>query len=171
MIYVTHDQVEAMTLADRIVVFSKGHIEQVGPPLELYRNPSNRFVAEFIGSPKMNVLSCSKPGQGGEAFLPSGKSVKTARKLKNDNPSHLLGIRPEHITVVPEKEGTVVGTVGVSEHLGSDTFVYLDIEGNNSIIIRMQGDVDIHVGQRLGAYFDPEQLHLFDNNDKTITTS
>lgn len=171
MIYVTHDQVEALTLADRIVVFSGGHIEQLGPPLELYHNPSNRFVAEFIGSPKMNFIACAKPGTNGTAHLPSGGTVKTDRKLKNQNAAHYLGIRPEHITIVPESEATVVGTVGVGEHLGSDTFVYLDVPNTETLIIRLQGDVGITVGQKLGIRFDPEQIHLFDEKENSITTT
>ncbi len=171
MIYVTHDQVEAMTLADRIVVFSGGRIEQVGPPLELYRNPNNRFVAQFIGSPKMNVIPCPEPGTAPEAPLPLGRKVRTSRKLKNNNPVHFVGIRPEHITIVPENEATLVGTVGVGEHLGSDTFVYLDVDAATSLIIRLQGDVDVKVGQTLGIYFDPNQVHLFDKDEKTVTTS
>ena len=107
MIYVTHDQVEAMTMADKIVVLNGGRIEQVGSPLELYRAPRNRFVAGFIGSPRMNFL------EGPEAE-------------KHD--AHTIGIRPEHITPSPS-EGAWKGRVGVSEHLGSDTFLHVHMEG------------------------------------------
>jgi multiple sugar transport system ATP-binding protein len=103
MIYVTHDQVEAMTMADKIVVLRAGNIEQVGSPLELYRTPRNTFVAGFIGSPKMNLIE----GRSGGS---------TAR--------HTIGIRPEHIDCLRAK-GTWKGTVGVSEHLGSDTFFHV----------------------------------------------
>ena len=103
MIYVTHDQVEAMTMADKIVVLQAGVIEQVGTPLELYHTPGNVFVAGFIGSPKMNIFSGSE-----------------AEKLG----AHTAGVRPEHIDI-DLSDGTWKGTVGVAEHLGSDTFVHV----------------------------------------------
>ena len=105
MVYVTHDQIEAMTLADKIVVLRDGLVEQIGAPLEIYRRPANTFVAGFIGSPKMNLI------EGAEA-------------AKHN--AHTIGIRPEHLDVV-EAGGTYVGRVGVSEHLGSDTFFHVHI--------------------------------------------
>jgi multiple sugar transport system ATP-binding protein len=107
MIYVTHDQVEAMTMADKIVVLQAGNIEQVGSPLELYRQPRNLFVAGFIGSPKMNLIEGAEAAKHG---------------------AHTIGIRPEHIAV-SEGEGTWSGVVGVSEHLGSDTFFHIQATG------------------------------------------
>ena len=105
MIYVTHDQVEAMTMADRIVVLNNGIIEQVGTPLELYRNPKNIFVAGFIGSPKMNLIK-------GE--------------FASENNAYCVGIRPEHIYIT-DKEGDLFGEIKMSESLGSDTFVHVEI--------------------------------------------
>ena len=120
MIYVTHDQVEAMTMADKIVVLHAGHIEQVGSPLDLYRAPRNLFVAGFIGSPKMNFI------EGAEA-------------AKHN--AHTIGVRPEHITV-SASEGLWSGVVGVSEHLGSDTFFHIHETGlGNSITVRADGEV------------------------------
>ncbi len=107
MIYVTHDQVEAMTMADKIVVLRAGNIEQVGSPLELYRAPRNLFVAGFIGSPKMNLIDGAAAAEYG---------------------AHTIGIRPEHIAVSPD-HGKWRGRVGVSEHLGSDTFFYVEDTG------------------------------------------
>ncbi|RMF34982.1 MAG: ABC transporter ATP-binding protein, partial [Alphaproteobacteria bacterium] len=123
MIYVTHDQVEAMTMADKIVVLNAGVIEQVGSPLELYRAPRNLFVAGFIGSPRMNFLT------GAEA-------------AKHD--AHTIGIRPEHIAV-SASEGRWQGRAGVSEHLGSDTFIHVHVDGQaEPLTVRAGGDVDFH---------------------------
>lgn len=141
MIYVTHDQVEAMTMADKIVVLQAGRIEQVGSPLELYRSPRNRFVAGFIGSPKMNFL------EGEEAS-------------KHD--AHAIGIRPEHI-VTSSTEGTWQGRIGVSEHLGSDTFFHVHMEGRSEpITVRAGGEVDMHHGDTIYLTPDAERIHRFD---------
>src|SRR5262249_11998504 len=107
MVYVTHDQVEAMTMADRIVVLNAGNIEQFGTPIELYRSPANRFVAGFIGSPKMNFVD------GAEAAKHGGAAI---------------GVRPEHLQV-SASAGLWKGTVGVAEHLGSDTFLHVNVDG------------------------------------------
>ncbi|KEO61446.1 ABC transporter ATP-binding protein [Thioclava indica] len=139
MVYVTHDQVEAMTMADKIVVLHAGVIEQVGSPLELYRSPRNKFVAGFIGSPKMNFV------EGAEA-------------AKHN--AHTIGIRPEHINV-SATEGAWKGTVGVSEHLGSDTFLHVDTEFG-LINVRGGGEIDLHAGDDVWLSPDLSQLHKFD---------
>ncbi|MEP3279625.1 MAG: TOBE domain-containing protein, partial [Stappiaceae bacterium] len=140
-VYVTHDQVEAMTMADKIVVLQAGVVEQVGSPLELYRNPRNRFVAGFIGSPKMNLF------EGPEA-----------EKLN----AHAIGIRPEHIDV-STTEGTWQGTVGVAEHLGSDTFLHIHgIQGCDPMTVRAGGEVDVHHGDTVYLTPNPSQIHKFD---------
>ncbi|MBV6658730.1 MAG: ABC transporter ATP-binding protein [Devosiaceae bacterium] len=141
MIYVTHDQVEAMTMADKIVVLQAGRIEQVGSPLELYREPRNRFVAGFIGSPKMNFL------EGEEA-------------AKHD--AHAIGVRPEHITA-SATEGLWKGSIGVSEHLGSDTFFHVHMEGRNEpITVRAGGEVSMHHGDTIYLTPDENRIHRFD---------
>ncbi|MEM6615857.1 MAG: ABC transporter ATP-binding protein [Pseudomonadota bacterium] len=141
MIYVTHDQVEAMTMADKIVVLQAGVIEQVGSPLELYRNPRNRFVAGFIGSPKMNFI------EGDEA-------------KKHD--AHAIGVRPEHITP-SSSNGLWSGTVGVSEHLGSDTFFHVHMEGRRDpVTVRAGGEVDMHHGDTIFLTPDTDRIHRFD---------
>ena len=141
MIYVTHDQVEAMTMADKIVVLQDGVIEQVGSPLELYREPRNLFVAGFIGSPKMNFVG------GPEA-------------AKHE--AHTIGIRPEHIDVSAES-GVWTGTVGVSEHLGSDTFFRVNVEGfAEPLTVRAGGEVDLHYGDTIHLTPILDQLHRFD---------
>ena len=141
MIYVTHDQVEAMTMADKIVVLQAGVIEQVGSPLELYRAPRNTFVAGFIGSPRMNLIT------GEEA-------------AKHD--AHTIGIRPEHIDVV-ESGGTWQGTVGVAEHLGSDTFFHIHNTGlADTLTVRAIGDVSLTHGDTIHLAPRADEIHRFD---------
>ncbi len=141
MIYVTHDQVEAMTMADKIVVLRAGHIEQVGTPLELYRNPRNLFVAGFIGSPKMNLI----PGE------PADKHDATH-----------IGIRPEHFRIV-ESGGTFTGKINVSEHLGSDTFFHVDVEGiKEPVTVRAGGEVGLRHGDVIHLEPEEGQIHRFD---------
>jgi multiple sugar transport system ATP-binding protein len=127
MIYVTHDQVEAMTMADKIVVLNAGRIEQVGSPLDLYRSPANLFVAGFIGSPKMNFIT------GAEAGKYNAKTI---------------GVRPEHIELSRER-GTWSGTVGVSEHLGSDTFLRVEVADLGTITVRTDGEFGAHHGDKV----------------------
>jgi multiple sugar transport system ATP-binding protein len=140
MIYVTHDQVEAMTMADKIVVLQAGRIEQVGSPLDLYKRPDNVFVVGFIGSPKMNLIT------GAEAAKHNAATI---------------GIRPEHLRLTAEG-GSFRGTVSVSEHLGSDTFLHVDTETAGTLTVRADGDVDLHHGDAVGLTPDPAQLHRFD---------
>ncbi len=141
MIYVTHDQVEAMTMADKIVVLQAGIIEQVGSPLELYRTPRNLFVAGFIGSPKMNFIS------GEEA-------------AKHD--AHTIGIRPEHIAV-SDSSGEWSGVVSVSEHLGSDTFFHVHETGlAETITVRADGEVGFRHGDRIHLTPRADVIHRFD---------
>jgi multiple sugar transport system ATP-binding protein len=147
MIYVTHDQVEAMTMADKIVVLQGGCIEQVGSPLELYKTPKNLFVAGFIGSPKMNF------SQGEEA---SRRGAAT------------IGIRPEHIDVLSEA-GIWHGTVGVAEHLGSDTFLHVHDTGlADSITIRAPGDVNLKYGDKISLSPREDVIHKFDAQGQRI---
>ncbi len=141
MVYVTHDQVEAMTMADKIVVLQAGVIEQVGSPLDLYREPRNKFVAGFIGSPKMNLI------EGAEADRFDAQTI---------------GIRPEHL-ILSKESGAWTGTVGVSEHLGSDTFLHVTVAGfAESVTVRVTGDVDVKYGDTIYLTPDTDQLHRFD---------
>lgn len=147
MIYVTHDQVEAMTMADKIVVLNAGRIEQVGSPLELYRAPKNLFVAGFIGSPKMNFIS-------GEVAASHGAAT--------------IGIRPEHL-VVSKDSGDWEGRVGVAEHLGSDTFIHIHDTGLvETLTVRVDGEVDLNHGDVVKVSMRPEMVHLFDQNGERI---
>ena len=156
MIYVTHDQVEAMTLADRIVVFDSGVIQQQGAPLALYQNPSNLFVATFIGSPKMNILPC-EPTDGG-IRLPNGTEISIPG-LSGD--ARHFGIRPEHIRLASGEDAILSGTVGVAEHLGSDSFVHVDVTGMDPINVRIAGGASISEDQETGLSFDLSDAHLF----------
>ena len=141
MIYVTHDQVEAMTMADKIVVLQAGVIEQVGSPLELYRAPKNLFVAGFIGSPKMNFI------EGLEAQRHQAQTI---------------GIRREHIAVSTQS-GVWKGKIGVSEHLGSDTFFHVTVAGFGApLTVRAGGEVDLHYGDTVFLSPDPAHIHRFD---------
>ena len=146
MIYVTHDQVEAMTLADRIVVLNAGRIEQVGKPMELYNSPANEFVAGFIGSPKMNFIDAKRLG---------------------DSTAKTIGVRPEHLTV--EKEaGNWKGTVIHAEHLGADTNLYLDTEQAGLLTVRIFGVYDAEPGAALFVTPDPEKTYRFAEDGSRI---
>ena len=148
MVYVTHDQVEAMTMADRIVVLRAGNIEQVGSPLELYKSPRNVFVAGFIGSPTMNLFD----GAEAEKFG-----------------AHTAGVRPEHIDVVSPEEGYWTGTVGVAEHLGSDTFFHVHQTGlAETMTIRAPGDVDFKHGDKIGLNPRTDLIHKFNQQRERI---
>ncbi len=142
MIYVTHDQVEAMTLADRIVVLNKGIIEQVGSPMELYQHPRTLFVAGFIGSPRMNLVNGA-----------------TARSFN----ATTLGIRPEHIDVV-EDGGDWRGSVLLAERLGSDTYLHINVPEVGQIIARSPGDSSVDTGRTVGLSLRPACLHRFDES-------
>jgi multiple sugar transport system ATP-binding protein len=165
MIYVTHDQVEAMTLADKIVVLQAGRIEQVGSPRELYENPDNLFVAQFIGSPKMNVLPCAVEG---DQFSLQGHGGGHYPHARQAGEPVKLGIRPEHMSVVPPEEGHCTGTVEVAEYLGADTFLYVALEGLDTVLVRINGSDTVKEGARVGISFDEDRMHFFDADDQTV---
>ncbi|MEM6637277.1 MAG: sn-glycerol-3-phosphate ABC transporter ATP-binding protein UgpC [Pseudomonadota bacterium] len=163
MIYVTHDQVEAMTLADRIVVLEGGQIAQVGSPRELYEHPGNLFVAQFIGSPKMNVMPCQTSGDG--FTLAGGRGGA----FGGPRPAVSLGIRPEHIEIGPSGSGQCDATVDVLEYLGADTYVIADAGENGQITIRADGTSALQSGEAVGLTFPQENLHFFDAEGLAIT--
>ena len=146
MIYVTHDQVEAMTLADRIVVLEFGKIAQVGSPRELYENPANLFVAQFIGSPRMNVMPAKAVPS---VALPEGAVS--------------LGIRPEHISLVASGAGQISGTVDVLEYLGADTFVIMSCGEAGQITVRQNGSSTLKPGDAADLDFADADVHAFDD--------
>ena len=168
MIYVTHDQVEAMTLADKIVVLNGGEVEQIGAPLDLYWRPANLFVARFIGAPQMNILECDTRSTDGKpvSVILSGREV--LRLPGSPDPVMggpvKLGIRPEHITFAEEGPGHFSGTVSVAEHLGGDSFIHVDVEGLGTVTVRAPGGTSAAVGDRVALRFAEEKCHLFDSD-------
>ncbi|MBF9035819.1 sn-glycerol-3-phosphate ABC transporter ATP-binding protein UgpC [Rhodobacterales bacterium HKCCE2091] len=156
MIYVTHDQVEAMTLADRIVVLEFGKIAQIGPPRELYERPANLFVAQFIGSPKMNILPCRT--EGGRYALEGARGGA----FSGDRPAAHVGVRPEHIALGAAGEGECDGVVDVVEYLGADSFVVVDCGNLGKLTVRTIGDTPAKPGETVGLIFDPARLSFFD---------
>ncbi len=146
MIYVTHDQVEAMTMADRIVVLKDGVVQQVGSPMELYEKPQSLFVAQFIGSPKMNFFT----GAHAEKYRAT-----------------TVGVRPEHLEITPS--GAWSGKVVYSENLGSDSYIYVDIGAEDPVIVRQQGKSTYHAGDTLGLAPVGEMFHRFDKDGHPIT--
>ncbi|KAA9005747.1 ABC transporter ATP-binding protein [Histidinibacterium aquaticum] len=159
MIYVTHDQVEAMTLADKIVVLRAGHIEQIGSPMELYANPNNRFVAGFIGSPAMNFIDGHvKNGQVHAPLLgedPIGANVD----LPSEGTRVLVGVRPQHLSV---SQGPSPLRLDIRERLGSVAYDYL-VDGQGArIVVETQPDETIPEGTEVALHYDAEQIYLFD---------
>jgi multiple sugar transport system ATP-binding protein len=167
MIYVTHDQVEAMTLADRIVVLNNGIIEQVGAPLELYRDPANLFVAGFIGSPKMNFVSTTVTaivGNSVSVALPGGATVAVPAEpagLAVGDPV-TLGLRPDHLVFTPD--GQLAGTAMVVEHLGGDTYVYVQVDDGPMLVLRGPAETPVLVAERVRMQVRTEQASLFDRD-------
>ena len=148
MIYVTHDQVEAMTLADKIVVLRDGNIEQIGSPIELYRNPSNMFVAQFIGSPKMNFFDSDDLTDAGRALINSGADI--------------LGIRPEHFIVVPTGSGVIQGKPNLVEPLGEYALVHCETVRGSPFIVKTTDPENIKKGSVMSFDVDPAVTHRFD---------
>jgi len=174
MIYVTHDQVEAMTLADRIVVLSGGYIEQVGAPLELYERPANLFVAQFIGSPAMNIMpvTITRTGETTEVELRDGTrfevAVKTPESDKGKKAS--FGVRPEDVRQAEEGEKYLFeGKVSISEALGEVTLIYIEGElvDDGPIIVKLPGIHEVKTGSSMRFTADEPKLHLFDENGKS----
>lgn len=161
MIYVTHDQVEAMTLADRIVVFRAGRVEQIGTPLELYRTPANRFVAGFIGSPAMNFLEVDS--------VNGSISLKEHSICTTSHPDGrvTLGVRPEHLQV--DERGPFQGTVQVFEHLGGEAFVHLNLTDGQTLVAKLDGEHQFRPGDDCRLGISADKCHVFDSDDKRIS--
>jgi len=158
MIYVTHDQVEAMTLADKIVVLRAGRIEQVGAPMDLYRDPDNKFVAGFIGSPAMNFVKGVV--QGGEVAVAGlGASYSMKVQTPTDGTQVEVGIRPEHLTIV---RGGGELTVDLTEALGGVSYAYLSTPTGERIIVEERGDDRVKEGDKVSLSFDIGRAMLFD---------
>jgi len=170
MIYVTHDQVEAMTMADKIVVLNAGHVEQIGRPLDLYHHPRNLFVAGFIGSPAMNFLKGRiarmsestvevELGEGSNAIVrckPDDRAVQGAPVT--------LGLRPEALNPGGEGDSSIAGSVHTVERLGGDTYLYLSTSEGADVTVHAPGDMVVASGDRVAIGFNADKCHLFHEN-------
>lgn len=165
MIYVTHDQVEAMTLADKIVVLNGGRVEQVGSPRELYERPASRFVAGFLGSPRMNFLAARLHAPGETSLVDTPVLGMTALPFDSSNLTAdtqlSLGIRPEHISLKAAEGAVGIVVTGV-EYLGSETYVHLETGQDEPLICRCEVNAGWQAGDRVELQLDIDNLHLFD---------
>jgi multiple sugar transport system ATP-binding protein len=169
MVYVTHDQVEAMTLADKIVVLNAGVVEQVGSPLGLYHNPRNLFVAGFIGSPRMNFLDTvvTNVGEGAATVSLPGAgdfSVPVNVERVHVGDQVTLGIRPEHILENGGGDRDLIGSVLVVEHMGGETYLYVSIDPSHQIVVKAAGESRARVGDKLKLGINGSDSHLFDQS-------
>ena len=163
MIYVTHDQVEAMTMADKIVVLNAGRVEQVGSPLDLYHRPRSLFVAGFIGSPGMNVLDVMlAPAEGGTlATLPGGGTLLLPGPCAAPSGPAVLGVRPEHLSVAADGDAVLDGTVTLAEQLGAETILHCAVAGGDSLVVRADGLSRLRPGDPLRISLAAASCHLF----------
>ena len=174
MIYVTHDQVEAMTMADKVVVLNGGKIEQVGSPLDLYHQPANLFVAGFLGTPKMGFLKgkiTRLDSQGCEVELDAGTRIQlplSGASLSLGSPV-TLGIRPEHLNLAKPGECALSVTADVGERLGSDTYCHVITACGEPLTMRIRGDMASQYGEQLSLHLDSEHCHLFDADGLALT--
>lgn len=157
MIYVTHDQVEAMTLADKIVVLRKGRVEQVGKPLELYHNPDNRFVAGFIGSPAMNFVTGTVEATGSVRAAALGDTITFAGSLPPAGATVEIGLRPQHLRVI---DGDT-HKVEMTEALGGVSFIHVSAGTGEKLVIEAKGDITPAIGSRIGVAFDGKDALFF----------
>lgn len=166
MIYVTHDQTEALTLADRIVVLNAGRIEQVGTPMELYHKPANTFVAQFIGSPAMNMIPSRLAA--GHVHFADGRSVAMLDYSSAGDTTVQFGVRPEHLRQVGEEEATFFGTITNLERLGEHAIAHIDIGGDTMMAAKLANESQVAKGSRIGLGFDLDRALLFDGNGERI---
>ncbi len=173
MIYVTHDQTEAMTLADKVVVLDRGTISQIGSPLELYNRPANKFVAAFIGSPGMNFFNVDVTATNDGAasvVLPGGRTARVPLR-GNSAPaaSAELGVRPEHLTVVDPADPAAVlqGAIGIVEHLGNSTLVYVETPAGQ-LIVQGEGGLEAKTGRLVGLSLSESHAHVFGADGATL---
>ncbi len=173
MIYVTHDQVEAMTMADKIVVLRDGVVEQIGAPLELYNAPDNKFVAGFIGSPAMNFFPGKVSALGAdsvEVALDDGAQIVFPCKAPTVKPGDAVefGVRPEHFTIGGASDGALDGEVYAVERLGGETYLYLNTRDRKEIVAHMAGDAQVAIGDTVEIGFSMAQSHLFGPDGQSI---
>jgi multiple sugar transport system ATP-binding protein len=172
MIFVTHDQVEAMTLADRIVVLRRGVVEQVGTPLDLYNRPANLFVAGFIGSPRMNFLAgriAAVEGPRARIMLDGGQSLMTELPgAPAPGTAITLGVRPEDLRGADPGQGVLKGEVQIAEQLGGETFVYLALAGGKSVTVEIKGQARVQPGELMELAVEAGRYHLFGPDETVI---
>jgi ABC-type sugar transport system ATPase subunit len=169
MIYVTHDQIEAMTMADRIVVLNQGEIVQVGAPMELYADPANRFVAEFIGAPKINLVAANvDAGNGGAVRF--GREGRPVALPGFDLPAGevMIGLRPEHVVMREAGTGAIDAQVELVEHLGADALVHMRSPQAGEVLARVPGNTRLKSGENVGIAFEPDDLLAFDAQGSRI---
>ena len=164
MIYVTHDQVEAMTLADRIVVLNAGRIEQVGSPLELYRNPVNTFVAGFIASQRMNFIPVT--AQGDTLLLPASRLLTSTHPQREK--ARMLGVRPEHLVLATAETAHFSGTLSVIEQFGEYALAYVELPSGDLLTIKLDGAPDLQLHQPVHVGLPAEGVHLFDDAGRAL---
>lgn len=172
MIYVTHDQVEAMTMADRIVVMNAGRIEQVGDPLTIYRQPANRFVAGFIGTPRMNFLPARPVAESGEHALRICGEVSVPLAVEASRAASdelILGVRPEHLKLAEPGAGRLNGTIRLAEHLGSETLLHIDVGLDEHLIVKDEGMSRWHSGEAVAVLLDATSAHVFDASGAVLS--
>ena len=174
MVYVTHDQLEAMTMADRIVVLNDGRVEQMGSPLELYQNPATLFVAGFIGTPKMNFLDVEVKAASAESLtlafsngaslsvLPLAERLTAGERVK-------LGVRPEHVAL--EQDGELPGEIDVLEHLGPRAYLHARLADGTRLVAQAPGNTAVRAGDRVAFRIHPEAAHLFDGSGRALGRS
>ncbi len=163
MIYVTHDQVEAMTMADKIVVLQAGRIEQVGSPMDLYHRPDNEFVAGFIGAPSMNFLNIT--------VIPDAVMCAGTRVADAQEPGAVqMGIRPEHVVLAEQGLGQIDARIELRETLGGDAFLYTRLADGQQIMVRTDGDTSLKRGETVGLMFPTQRLHYFADDGRTIAS-
>jgi ABC-type sugar transport system ATPase subunit len=162
MVYVTHDQVEAMTMADKIVVLNEGRIEQAGAPMDLYNRPATQFVAGFIGAPAMNFLTVRM--QAGQALV-EGVSLGAAPEG-----TVTLGIRPEHLVLRPAGTGQLQARVSICETLGGDAYLYVRLPDGQTLVVRTEGNTALDHGATVGLDFPVASQHHFAPNGRTLAS-
>jgi len=166
MVYVTHDQVEAMTLADKIVVLKDGEVMQVGTPMELYHKPSNLFVAGFLGAPSMNFIDVTVQECHADSAIVSSEALQPLEVAMRDTSlaagdRAILGVRPQYLSPTSVADGMVHGTVALTERLGSETVVDVSLHDGSRIIAALPEDKMLETGSTIGLSFDKAQAHLF----------
>ncbi len=171
MIYVTHDQVEAMTLADRIVVLDAGYVRQFGAPLELYHHPDNRFVAGFIGSPKMNFMAAdllSTSNGESKIRISEGGVITALINAQGATPGtgYELGVRPEHLIAGGGGDAELEGPIITVEHLGAETYLYVDLGQEMPLVVKASGNTQAHWGERIKVGIPAGACYLFGSDQK-----